>query len=199
MATNQPSDYEKAMTSDSNIKRTDYLTMRIYTSDNTDEFNLWIWIGRAKWPMAKYYFGSDEARQSYIDRIKGNIKSNEDTKAENRKKAKAFRHTLKVGSILYTSWGYDQTNVDFFQVTKLLSPHYVEVRMICKDRIGDGQDEVTGIKDAFVTDHWRYSKPMRRKVSSGFSGGNSVKISECETAWDWDGEPKYSTHPLMGH
>ena len=191
-------DYEKARTSDSSITRTDYLTMRIYTSKNDDKFDLMIWIGRAKYPMANFQFGSDDARQEYIDRIKGNIKSHEDSKAERRKKAKAFKHTLKPGSILYTSWGYDQTNVDFFQVTKLLTPHYVELRMICKTRSAEG-NEVNACKDEFVKDNHRYEKPIRRKVSSSYSGGNSVKISNCETAWDWDGKPKYSTHPMMGH
>lgn len=35
------------------------------------------------------------------------------------KKADKGRHTLKVGDVLRSSWGYDQTNVDHYQVTRV--------------------------------------------------------------------------------
>ena len=32
------------------------------------------------------------------------------------KAAAAFRESLRVGDILYSSWGWEQTNIDFYQV-----------------------------------------------------------------------------------
>lgn len=37
---------------------------------------------------------------------------------------------VKVGDIFYASWGYDQTNVDFFQVIKLVGKTSVRVREV---------------------------------------------------------------------
>ncbi len=41
--------------------------------------------------------------------------------------ARAAGHTLKVGDTLYTSWGYDQTNVSFYRVVAVPSKHRVDV------------------------------------------------------------------------
>lgn len=50
------------------------------------------------------------------------------------------RRPLKVGDVLYSSWGYDQTNIDFYQVERL-SPSgksaYI-VRIGAKTVEGDG-------------------------------------------------------------
>lgn len=49
---------------------------------------------------------------------------------QERKEANKAGHSLKVGDVVYTSWGYDQTNVDFFQVVGTPSAAYVEIRPI---------------------------------------------------------------------
>ncbi|MER9484225.1 hypothetical protein NKI74_33885 [Mesorhizobium sp. M0494] len=36
-------------------------------------------------------------------------------------------HGFEVGHVLYASLGYDQTNIDFYQVTKIIGAHMVEV------------------------------------------------------------------------
>ena len=37
------------------------------------------------------------------------------------KAAAAFRESLRVGDILYSSWGWEQTNIDFYQVVAIFS------------------------------------------------------------------------------
>lgn len=39
---------------------------------------------------------------------------------ERKQKRVGFRHTLKVGDVLVCTWGYEQTNVDFYEVTRLV-------------------------------------------------------------------------------
>ena len=58
-------------------------------------------------------------------------------KAE-RAAERAKGHTLEVGHILYSSWGYEQTNIDFFQVVAVPSKCFVEVRPIGSIRTEDG-------------------------------------------------------------
>lgn len=39
-------------------------------------------------------------------------------------------HDVKVGDLFYTSWGYEQTNVNFFQVIELVGKSSVRVREV---------------------------------------------------------------------
>ena len=52
-----------------------------------------------------------------------------DYKAKRKAEQKAPRK-LQVGHILYTSWGYDQTNVDYYQVTALKGETMVIVQKL---------------------------------------------------------------------
>lgn len=52
-------------------------------------------------------------------------------------KAKTNKYGVKVGDVFYTSWGYDQTNIDFFQVIALCGESSVRVRQVDPPRIED--------------------------------------------------------------
>ena len=43
----------------------------------------------------------------------------------------ANKFGIKVGDIFKTSWGYDDTNTDFFQVVSLVGESSVRVREVC--------------------------------------------------------------------
>lgn len=90
-------------------------------------------------------------------------------------------HNLQVGHILYSSWGYEQTNIDWYQVTKVIGKCFVEVRKIGAviDQNGWERGTCTPRADEFI------GEPARRKVSNG-----SVKVSSCASAYLWDGRPK---------
>lgn len=45
-------------------------------------------------------------------------------------------HTLKVGDIITNSWGYDQTNVDCYQITRT-TDHFVWLRPIASKLVSD--------------------------------------------------------------
>ncbi|HRP30419.1 MAG TPA: hypothetical protein PKV73_00940 [Agriterribacter sp.] len=85
-----------------------------------------------------YYFGNEELRQAYVIRKIEEIKQQIKDKAERREKNKnaVTENPFKIGDILYQSWGYDQTNIDFFEVTDIL-PKSVKIRKI-------GQNTVPG-------------------------------------------------------
>ena len=53
-----------------------------------------------------------------LETIEGN-KEREQSK-EKYKEERQKPHTLKVGDVLYCSWGYDQTNVDYFKVSEVI-------------------------------------------------------------------------------
>ena len=72
-------------------------------------------------PDFNYYFSSEERREAYINKFIEEQKQKLEYKAERQAKKQAPAiHVLpyKPGDIIYNSWGYDQTNIDFYQVTR---------------------------------------------------------------------------------
>jgi hypothetical protein len=100
-------------------------------------------------------------------------------------------HTLKEGDILVCSWGYDQTNIDFYQVTKVVSNISVRIRQI-KNRIvsrEEQQDLVEPVKGEF-----KGLEMLKRPDKD-----NWVRISSFEAARPWEGKPEYQTNSIYGH
>ena len=61
-----------------------------------------------------------EERNSKLVFFLYNIEAIEKSKADRREQRKLTKdHDVKVGDIYYTSWGYDQTNIDFYEVVPL--------------------------------------------------------------------------------
>ena len=107
-------------------------------------------------------------------------------KIEQRKKQGKGRE-LFVGSILQTCWGYDQTNIEFFQVTALIGKTMVELRELAQARKSEGwcRDACAPVPDEFI------GEPIRRKVS-GYDGA-SVRIDDVRRAYRWDGSNAHAT------
>lgn len=61
------------------------------------------------------------------------------TETKPTKAEKVNKYGVKVGDLFHSSWGYDQTNVDFFQVIALVGETSVRVREVCP-RMIDEQD-----------------------------------------------------------
>ena len=100
--------------------------------------------------------------------------------AEATRRAKG--HGLQVGHILRTSWGYDQTNVEFFQIVELVGSCSVKVCEVASNNIEDtGWASGRSIP---AIDQFK-GEPMLRRVS----GSRSVRIDECRRGYLWDGRP----------
>jgi hypothetical protein len=112
----------------------------------------------------------------------------------------------KIGDILSASWGYDQTNVDFYQVVAVTAAS-VKIRAILS-RVVEATDhavQVVAIPDAFddaksARRGSKDAKPLtkRAKIAADKSG-YSVKISDYATADLWDGKPEFQTGGAAGH
>lgn len=74
---------------------------------------------------------------------------------------------VHVGDLFYGSWGYEQTNVDFFQVVALKGQHTAILRRIAGDYIGGYalQGNVRPCRDEFIGDA-EYT--VRTKLSDYF-------------------------------
>jgi hypothetical protein len=81
--------------------------------------------------LSGYYFSDEQRREHWIKEQMNSIKARiADNEARKQTKSEAITgHPFKVGDSLYQSWGYDQTNIDFYEVVEVL-PKSVKVRPI---------------------------------------------------------------------
>ncbi len=142
---------------------------------------------RAK-PAFAYAFRSEAEREKHIRQFFANVQGWHARKAEAKARERA-PSKLQLGHILSASWGYDQTNVDWYQVTRLISPTMVELRKIASTSTGE-DGYMTGrcmpCPDEFI------GEPMRKRVQYG----DRVRVTDCSTASLWEGRPLHwsSTH-----
>ena len=106
-------------------------------------------------------------------------------------------HTLTIGAILSSSWGYEQTLVDFYMVTRV-TPASVYVVKINKsvNRTGTSADRAMPCPDRTL--HNSTATPMRKKVKT-YSGRQYVTICDYASAYEWNGTPQYQTGFGYGH
>ena len=115
-----------------------------------------------------------------------------------RKQTTRPSHGVKVGDIFYASWGYNQTNVNFYQVKRLVGRTMVEVQEIASKIKEDHtyHYDVVAVPNAFKEGE----KVMRKRVkTSSYSGRPAIKVYEFANASLWDGQPKYETGWGFGH
>ena len=114
------------------------------------------------------YFNSEEHRETYINKFIEEQKEKLEYKAERKAKKQApaiFEIPFKSGDILYNSWGYDQTNIDFYQVVRCTKAS-VFIRQIKGEFASsagcDMAAYVTPLKDEFVGEEIRKKNTMVR-------------------------------------
>ncbi len=70
-----------------------------------------------------YYFKTEESREQYIANFITNEERSElaanERKAAKMKAQEELVNPFSVGQVLYDSWGYEQTNIDFFQIVEV--------------------------------------------------------------------------------
>ena len=166
--------------------REDYKCITIFTYEKEVRGRvrpvLKIWLGKQAKPYIYYYYNSEDKRLSEITRAKKSADNQESRKAE-QKTRHSKRHTLKKGDILNTCWGYEQTNVEFYQVTELHGETMVTVRQIdsTMEQTDHDAGKVMPVKDSFLTGN----ETKKRKAS----GENSISINSHINASLWSGKP----------
>ena len=141
--------------------------------------------GRSK--KAKCYgFRCESQRGKWIERTIASIAERKAETAKRRKQANRA-HNLESGLILYTSWGYEQTNTEFYVVTGTPSKCFVEIQQIEAPLENGEVDFMSGTR--VPNPEKTIGQPFKRKVD--MSGSRpSIRINDCVTAWVWDGKGK---------
>lgn len=129
------------------------------------------------------------------------------------------QHGARVGDILTSSWGYDQTNVDFYEVVAVTKSMVQILKMStavestsecgASDRIVP----VNAIREVEVFD-WEATEdgdyvrrckgtktvePMRKATKSYEEGSYHVRIASYANAYLWNGSAQHQTGAMFGH
>jgi hypothetical protein len=140
-------------------------------------------------PIGNYRFNSAAHRGQWVERLALARRAELDRKTARAAERKSFRHTFKVDEVLVCSWGYEQTNVEFYQVTAT-TEQTVTLREIGQASVDDaGECPMTGMTTAapgkFVGD----AETFRPSSAGG------VKLTSYKWARRWDGKPeRFSTY-----
>jgi len=144
-----------------------------------------MFAGKSDKPYVREYYRDESRRAEAVAGFFAGRREALQRKAE-RQAEKRAPHTLNVGDILHTSWGYEQTNVEFFEITRLISARMVEIREIAQERkeTGHMQGTCKPIAGRFI------GEPLRRFASAT----NSVKIDDVRHAYPGRSELSWSNY-----
>ena len=143
-----------------------------------------IYKGRSLKPYSKYYFNNEESREDHINEIKEIYKNIEKEKKENRENA---INSFEKDDILYSTWGYEQTNVDFYQIVDKTEKCVIIRQIACKrieKEAGFMSEYLIPVKDQFI------GEPMRKKVNYK----DWINLTSYSGASKWDGKEILSTN-----
>ncbi len=155
---------------------------------NREKLSAQCFIGRAQKPTWQFLFLSMEQMEKKIEAQIKAVKLREADRAARREQAKK-PHGMEVGQILYSSWGYDQTNIDFYEVVSLVGKTMVKIERIGSQQANDSSDYGHGMaREVVPAPEHRTGEFFRSRVSRGGARGK-----HGYRATVWDGKPKYES------
>lgn len=163
-------------------------TIYTYTSKDNKPAAI-AYIGKSAKKLWHYRFMNDAQRMARIMQLLEDMKTQEEYKAKRKAEKKSFSHNLKVGQFLYASWGYDQTNIDYYQITTT-TEKTVTFQEVTQSGEYNGHF-MTGtcspVRNSFKNNK-EYTRPVRV--------GNYVHFAEykgdfMKSLTLWDGTPKH--------
>ena len=115
---------------DSTKLDTDESSAVVYTYNTNKSVGAMGFQGRRQKPTFHYLFKDVAKRDKYVEEFFESVKEQENYKRQRKAVEQAKGRGLEVGDVMVSSWGYEQTNVDFYQVTRLVGKKSVELRKI---------------------------------------------------------------------
>jgi hypothetical protein len=103
---------------------------------------------------------------------------------------------LKIGDIMYSTWGYDQTNVDFYRVAKITKTGKSVTLVPIGQVIYKSENPLA--EYVIPSDNKSgYGAPITRRIKVWDWNGQkkvSVKLNSYASASLWNGTPILQTH-----
>lgn len=112
--------------------------------------------------------------------------------------------SVQVGDIFSGSWGYDQTNIDFFEVVGKTKARIKVVRICSQIVASDGpSDSVVPVPGkpfqfGFEIREGKAPKVFTKQVKAGWKGTPGISMDHSWASL-WDGQPERQTASGWGH
>jgi hypothetical protein len=148
-------------------------------------FVVTVYQGKSLKPYANYTYQNmqkaGKAIDDYVQTIKEYKASRDKWKQTTKVQAKTSFEKIQSGDIFNTSWGYDQTNVEFYQVIEKKGTSTVIVREIGREPVGSGYSDMAGmfrpIKDNFISQPFAtrmtpHGIKVGHQIASPYTGGD---------------------------
>ena len=150
-----------------------------------------VWKGKQAKPIQHYVFASVEKQMAHVQKVIESEVKEMEAKKELAAKKKAAVCPYKVGDILTGSWGYDQTNVDAFQVTGLKGKSVVLKRIGCEmvDAVSGMSCHVMPVKNDFAEG----AEEMVKKPQTWNGESWYVKLHYSCSLSLWNGSKMYKS------
>lgn len=164
---------------------------------------LTIWKGKAQKPFHNYYYYSQEQLENCLRAIKEQRKKDLADKAEYKERAKQAIQNHKpdvyVGQIWESVWGYDQTNIDYYEVVKVAGRAIWFQKIDCHLCGSEYQHDL--IKPDRTH---KISEPFKKilQVYYNDSTGETkdyIKLNSYSSMNKWNGKISRETNSMFGH
>lgn len=167
----------------------------VYVTDESNgrpSFTVLAYIGTAGKRAFYESYRTPEARDKRVTDFFANLIAHEARKAE-WKARRNQPHTLKAGDIIVNSWGWEQTNIDFYVIVRA-SDSYVWIHPIAQD----GRETGFMCGDTWPAEPIRicpkkledgtYTEPTKHKANL-CNGSNYISM-KYGSGYKWDGKPE---------
>lgn len=165
-----------------NIKIEEYLNSIIVTYGKDGYFYYLAFIGRKVNPSYKTGSLTSEDRDKNVESIKLNIKIDYERKKKYIDSAKEKSNSLQIGSIMYSDWGYEQTNINFFLIIDR-NKSVLTLQEIGKNKKFEAQDSGTCTPNKNIV----LGEPFKRRITKHAT----IVINDCYDASIYNGEELY--------
>jgi hypothetical protein len=160
----------------------------VYAYPSGAKFGLVGYAPKAKKPTFHFVLKDEEGREREATRFFRSIEEKQARVANSRAEAAAYQHAVQVGHIFVMSWGYEQTNVNFYQVTRLIGRRTVAVRPIRSIDATPSNYGGSSMSGKVLPHRDDFSgEEIVKKVWQG----NRIKMTSYSSAYIWDGLPRY--------
>lgn len=147
-----------------------------------DRFSFVMYLGKSAKPWKMFSYSTEAKRDDGFNRYATDARAIALSKADRKAQSKAQAdkpHGLQVGDVVRSSWGYEQTNVNHYQIVKVIGKRTVEVRALAvhEEATGGMTGRVAPVHGEFVGEVMRRTVDARGDVNMlSASYGRASKI-----------------------
>lgn len=135
-------------------------------------------------PNTHFRFKNDAELTAYANQQKEYIKKRFDAEQIRMQGYTKEKEAFQTGKILYSSWGFEQTNIDFYVILERKND-FVTIQEIGQTREIDSRYGDRGTVTPDLNN--KIGEPFKKKISK-YASVNIASYKYCSV---WDGQPKY--------